>query len=176
MRWSVVRRMLVRLLSAVLLSVIFPGAQVMAQSPKRINFADLDRRESRQQSSTAPIRGLGRDSLEVLNRFLEEDGQERQRFAASSTPSTEPTRSDESSAGTAVSPNSRRSSETKQQRFVCRIYCQSGTGPVIEREFTGSSREAVAREIDRNSNEICRSSGFTRSSSSRFDASQCRQK
>ena len=141
---------------------------------QEINFADLQRPGSG-LSRSATVPGLGKEGASFISRFSEVDSGRledlrRSRAAAASSSSY-------SSSGSSSSQSSKSSaSSPKNKTFVCSIYCNSSSGPLITREFSGPDRAAVARMIDDNAHTICRNSGMSRASSSSFDPSQCRKK
>jgi hypothetical protein len=83
---------------------------------------------------------------------------------ASAQPSPRPDRSDSGA------------SSNSNKTFVCKIYCESASGPPIYREFSGKNREEVARTVGDNANSICKGGGFSKSSNRSFDPSQCTAK
>ncbi|WP_300441879.1 hypothetical protein [Zoogloea sp.] len=142
---------------------------------QEINFADLQRPGSG-LSRSATVPGLGKEGASFISRFSEVDSGRledlrRSRAAAASSSSY-------SSSGSSSSQSSKSSASSapKNKTFVCSIYCNSSSGPLITREFSGPDRAAVARMIDDNAHTICRNSGMSRASSSSFDPSQCREK
>ena len=154
--------MIVRLLCAIVMCLgALPG---LAED---INFSDLQRPGSG-LSRSAIVTGLASEGANFIGRFSEVDSRRVEDLRHSQSAAI----TSSSSASTASS----QKSDSPSKTFICRIYCNSGSGPQITREFSGPNREAVARMIDENSHNICRDSGFSRSSSIRFDASQCREK
>jgi len=160
--------MIVRLLCSLSLGLV-----VQKGLAEDINFSDLQR-PGPGLSRSASVPGLAKEGAIFVSRFNEVDSAriedlKRARAAAASYSSS-------SSSTSSSSSNSSQKSAPSNKTFVCRIYCNNSSGPQITREFTGPDRAAVARMIDDNAHNICRDSGMSRASSSRFDPSQCREK
>jgi hypothetical protein len=161
--------MIVRLICSVSLGLVL--LPVLAED---INFSDLQR-PGAGLSRSASVPGLAKEGASFVSRFSEVDSARiedlrRSRAAAASSSSSS------SSTSSSSSSSSSQKSSQSNKTFICRIYCNSNTGPVITQEFIGPDRATVARIIDDNGHTICRNSGMSRASSSRFDPSQCREK
>lgn len=150
-----------------LVCVLVMGLAVLPGLAEDINFSDLQR-PGVGLSRSASVPGLASEGASFIGRFSEVDSGRVEDLRHS--------RSAASTSSSSTSSSSSQKSAPSNKTFVCRIYCNSGSGPQITREFSGLNREAVARMIDDNSHSICRDSGMSRSSNIRFDASQCREK
>ncbi len=156
--------------------VVLGLAALPVVAAEDINFSDLQR-PGAGLSRSAVVPGLAKEGASFVSRFNDVDSARvedlrRARAAAASYSSSSSSSSSLSSSSSSSSQKSAPSNKT----FVCRIYCNSSSGPQITREFTGPDRATVARMIDDNGHTICRDSGMARASSSRFDPSQCREK
>lgn len=151
--------------------LLLTGSATLAQTPadKPLNFDDLAR-AGLNPTSSFRAQGVAHQVNELVDGLGRSHNVEREASRRSSSSSGSSSSSSSSSSSTSSSKSG------AQRTFVCTIYCNSSSGPRIEREFTGPDREAVARMIDENSHSICRGSGFAKSSSSKFNPSQCRQK
>lgn len=152
-----------------LLLVACSAATAQAPADKPLNFDDLAR-PGLNPSSSFRAQGVAHQVNELVDGLGRAHNVEREASRGSSSSSGT------SSSSTSSSSSTGSGKSGAQKTFVCTIYCNSSSGPRIEREFTGPDREAVARMIDENSHSICRGSGFAKSSSSKFNPSQCRAK
>jgi hypothetical protein len=72
-----------------------------------------------------------------------------------------------------------RDAATKPQgpeKYVCKIYCKSTSGPTIQREFQASSRAEAARIAGDQADGLCNSAGHGTASSRSLPENQCWKK
>jgi hypothetical protein len=62
------------------------------------------------------------------------------------------------------------------ERYVCKIYCKSTSGPTIQREFQASSRAEAARIAGDQADGLCNSAGHGTASSRSLPENQCWKK
>lgn len=89
--------------------------------------------------------------------------------AANSSNSTNGSNSSNSTATKAADTSSRQKSNT----YVCTLYCNSSKGPKTSYQLTASSRSEAAKYANQNSDSICKNAGYSKSSDSPLDESQC---
>ncbi|WP_334277824.1 hypothetical protein [Roseateles microcysteis] len=152
------------LMCLMVLTCSLASAQGTADKP--LDFDDLAR-AGLNPSTTFRAQGVSTRVNELVDGFGRGHNVEREARSSSGN-----TSSPSSSSGSSSSTSAGKGSAPKT--FVCTIYCNSASGPRIEREFKGPDRETVARMIDENADQICRGTGFSKASGSRFNPSQCR--
>lgn len=153
--------------ASVIILLAITGSAALAQTPaeKPLNFEDLAR-TGLNPTPSFRAQGVAHQVNELVDGFGRSHNVERDARRSSSNSSSSSSSSSSTNAG----------KSSAQKTFVCTIYCNSSSGPRIEREFKGPDRDAVARMIDENADSICRGTGFSKASSSRFNPSQCRAK
>jgi hypothetical protein len=72
----------------------------------------------------------------------------------------------------ASTPNIRSTSKA----WVCRVYCQSASGPVVTHTVEATTRAEAAKIMDRTSDQVCRSNGYSYASGRAFPERQCSEK
>lgn len=73
-------------------------------------------------------------------------------------------------------PASSTSGSDNQKKFVCKIYCQSASGPITSYELTAKNRRAAANYVGDHADEICHSDGHSYASKKAFSENQCSEK
>lgn len=121
------------------------------------------------------VSGAAQNATEALSRFAEIDSLRADEYIRRArAPSSEMSVS--SSSSSSSSSDKKSPLAASQKTFVCKIYCESASGPVIYRDFSAADRSDAARQAADVVHKACKSSGFSKASNVRFDPAQCSAK
>lgn len=141
-----------------------------AQAQDNINFQDLAR-PGPPVIKRYTVTGLEADGRSYLAKF---DGVDTERIEARRAMMS--SGSGQSSSSSSSSYGGTKTESPKAKTFVCTIYCQSSSGPTINREVKAASRREAAQFMGANADQICRGTGFDRASARAFPENQCRER
>lgn len=154
----------------VLLGWVTPLTASWAQE---INFSDL-KREGRPVVKRYVVAGVANDGRSYLEHF---DGVDRGRVQAYRAAAAQAAASRAAENRNSTSSSSKSSPPPKVAKtFSCYIYCNSGGGPITNRDVQAASRSEAAKFMGDNADQICQNSGYRRASSISFPESQCRER
>lgn len=142
---------------------------------QEINFKDLSR-AGPPVVKRYSVDGIEADGREYLLKF---DGVDSARVDTrnASIEAARGSGSSEYSSSRSTTSQSSSKASPKNKTFICEIFCVTGTGPRISREFSGASRDEVAKYAGNNADRICNESGVSKKASTiSFSPSQCREK
>jgi hypothetical protein len=147
-----------------------------AAKKDEINFDDLQR-QGAELSKTVVIPQISKEADSYMRDFIGSDTvRTEERNARSSYSGSGSSGTSSSDNSTSSSNSSSKNNSRTSKNFSCHVYCKSVNGPVTWIDVSAESRRAAADYIDSHGHEICRESGYSNASNSRFKESQCAEK
>jgi hypothetical protein len=137
------------------------------------DFSDLGRDGPRESTDVA-LKGFGAKSKSLSDEIITDETSRT--LARDAARATQPSRD----AGTAAPPAPDRVQQQGKQKpadktYSCTIYCNSSSGPRIRQNITAASRADAARAAGNQADQLCKSSGYSKSSSLSLPEGQCVQ-